>query len=70
MIGRSLRSVTDMVALGERQIRVDCDVIQADGGTRTAAITGSWVALHQAMSTLLRFGAVKSLPLTDKVAAI
>ncbi|MEQ8398999.1 ribonuclease PH [Thalassobaculum sp.] len=70
LIGRSLRSVTDLVALGERQIRVDCDVIQADGGTRTAAITGSWVALHQAMSTLLRFGAVKSLPLTDKVAAI
>ena len=70
LIGRSLRSVTNLAALGERQIRVDCDVIQADGGTRTAAITGSCVALHQAMSTLLRFGAIKSLPLTDKVAAI
>jgi ribonuclease PH len=70
LIGRSLRSVTNLAALGERQIRIDCDVIQADGGTRTAAITGSWVALHQAMSTLLRFGAIKSLPLTDKVAAI
>ena len=70
LIGRSLRSVTNLAALGERQIRIDCDVIQADGGTRTAAITGSWVALHQAMSTLLRFGAIKSLPLTDNVAAI
>jgi ribonuclease PH len=70
LIGRSLRAVTDLKALGERQIRIDCDVIQADGGTRTAAITGSWVALHQALSTLLKFGAVKSLPLTDHVAAI
>src|SRR3546814_7517449 len=47
LIGRSLRAVTDLALLGERQIRIDCDVIQADGGTRTAAITGSWVALHQ-----------------------
>ncbi len=70
LIGRSLRSVTDLAALGERQVRVDCDVIQADGGTRTAAITGSWVALHQAMKTLERFGAVKSFPLVDRVAAI
>lgn len=70
LIGRSLRAVTDLAILGERQIRVDCDVIQADGGTRTAAITGSWVALHHAMSTLVRFGAVKSMPLTDHVAAI
>ncbi len=70
LIGRSLRAVTNLAVLGERQVRIDCDVIQADGGTRTAAITGSWVALHQAFATLLRFGAVKSLPLTDTVAAI
>ena len=70
LIGRSLRSVTDLEALGERQIKLDCDVIQADGGTRTAAITGSWVALHQAIATLKRFGAVKRDPLGDKVAAI
>jgi ribonuclease PH len=70
LIGRSLRAVTDLEALGERQVRIDCDVIQADGGTRTAAITGSWVALHQAMATLQRFGAVKRFPLTDRVAAI
>jgi ribonuclease PH len=70
LIGRSLRAVTDLAILGERQIRIDCDVIQADGGTRTAAITGSWVALHHALSTLVRFGAVKSMPLTDHVAAI
>lgn len=70
LIGRSLRAVTNLAVLGERQIRIDCDVIQADGGTRTAAITGSWVALHQALSTLVRFGAVKAMPLTDHVAAI
>jgi ribonuclease PH len=70
LIGRSLRSVVDMAALGERQIRVDCDVIQADGGTRTAAITGSWVALHQALAVLKKFGALKSDPIKDKVAAI
>lgn len=70
LIGRSLRAVTDLAALGERQIRIDCDVLQADGGTRTAAITGSWVALHQAMATLKKFGAVKSDPLVDRVAAI
>ena len=50
LIGRSLRAVTDLTALGERQIMVDCDVLQADGGTRTAAITGAWVALHDALS--------------------
>src|SRR5919206_4420433 len=49
LIGRSLRAVTDLAKLGERQVRIDCDVIQADGGTRTAAITGSWVALHMAL---------------------
>ena len=53
LIGRSLRAVTDLSAIGERQIRVDCDVIQADGGTRTAAITGGWVALHLAFSNLV-----------------
>jgi ribonuclease PH len=66
LIGRSLRAVTDLKKLGERQIRIDCDVIQADGGTRTAAITGSWVALHMA---LRKIGLVE-LPLVDAVAAI
>ena len=70
LIGRSLRAVTNLKALGERQVRIDCDVIQADGGTRTAAITGSWVALHQAMAMLVRFGALASIPLIDKVTAI
>src|SRR5512146_3125798 len=56
LIGRSLRAVTDLVALGERQIRIDCDVIQADGGTRTAGITGSYVALHRALSRLVTGG--------------
>jgi len=70
LIGRSLRAVTDLVALGERQIRVDCDVIQADGGTRTAAITGSYVALHAALAKLVAAGDLKALPLTDHVAAI
>ena len=70
LIGRSLRAVTDLVALGERQIRVDCDVIQADGGTRTAAITGSYVALHAALAALVAAGELKALPLTDHVAAI
>jgi len=70
LIGRSLRAVTDMKALGERQIRIDCDVIQADGGTRTAGITGSYVALHLALQRLLKDGLLPSLPLTDGVAAI
>ncbi|HEX5317994.1 MAG TPA: ribonuclease PH [Stellaceae bacterium] len=70
LIGRSLRAVTDLVALGERQIRLDCDVIEADGGTRTAAITGSYVALHQALAKLVTAGLLKVLPLTDSVAAI
>jgi len=70
LIGRSLRAVTKMDGFGERQIKVDCDVIQADGGTRTAAITGSYVALHLAFQHMLRLGAVKSVPLTDQVAAI
>ncbi|HEX7969017.1 MAG TPA: ribonuclease PH [Stellaceae bacterium] len=70
LIGRSLRAVTNLAALGERQIRVDCDVLQADGGTRTAAITGSYVALHVALQKLVREGALPALPLTDAVAAI
>ena len=70
LIGRSLRAVTDLTALGERQIRIDCDVIQADGGTRTAGITGSYVALHRALSGLVSQGLLASLPLVDSVAAI
>src|SRR5882672_3275423 len=70
LIGRSLRAVTDLKGLGERQIRVDCDVIQADGGTRTAAITGSYVALYQALAKLAAAGLLPKMPLTDSVAAI
>jgi len=70
LIGRSLRAVTDLVALGERQIRIDCDVLQADGGTRTAAITGSYVALHLAATRLIDAKLLVTLPLTDAVAAI
>ena len=70
LIGRSLRSVVDLKALGERQVRIDCDVIQADGGTRTAAITGGYVALHQALATLVEKGTLSTLPILDQVAAI
>ncbi|WP_142849277.1 ribonuclease PH [Telmatospirillum sp. J64-1] len=70
LIGRSLRSVTDLKAMGEIQIKVDCDVLQADGGTRTAAITGSYVALHLAFARLVKLGVLQSVPLTDQVAAI
>lgn len=70
LIGRSLRSVTDLEALGERQIRLDCDVLQADGGTRTAAITGSWVALKIAIDSLIEEGTLESMPLNSRVAAI
>jgi ribonuclease PH len=70
LIGRSLRSVTDLVAMGERQIKVDCDVLQADGGTRTASITGAFVALHLAFQKLVADGALKAVPLTDHVAAV
>jgi ribonuclease PH len=70
LIGRSLRAVTDLAALGERQIRIDCDVLQADGGTRTAAITGSYVALHQALAKFVAAGLLPTLPLTGSVAAI
>ena len=70
LIGRSLRAVTDLEALGERQITLDCDVIQADGGTRTAAITGAYVALHAALDGLVARGVIESLPFTDQVAAV
>jgi ribonuclease PH len=70
LIGRSLRAVVDRKAMGEMQIVVDCDVIQADGGTRTAAITGAYVALHLAFQHLRRIGALKAMPLTEEVAAI
>ena len=70
LIGRSLRAVVDLKKLGERTIQVDCDVIQADGGTRTASITGAFVALHDAVSGLMEKGSVKENPLKDFVAAI
>lgn len=70
LIGRSLRAVTDLKAMGERQVRIDCDVLQADGGTRTAAITGSYVALHQAMQGLVDLGVLPAVPLIDHVAAV
>jgi len=70
LIGRSLRAVTDLVALGEITIQIDCDVLQADGGTRTASITGAYVALHDALSRLVEQGVLKSLPLKDSVSAI
>ncbi len=70
LIGRSLRAVVDRQALGERQIVVDCDVIQADGGTRCAAITGGWVALRLAANQLLKKGMIQSDPLLDHVAAV
>ncbi len=69
LIGRSLRASTDLTALGERTLIVDCDVIQADGGTRTAAITGAYVALHQAMEKLMHMGVISSIPLRCAVAA-
>jgi len=70
LIGRSLRAVTDLKALGERQITLDCDVIQADGGTRTASITGAWVALRVATRWLLEEGVIKTDPILDHVAAV
>lgn len=70
LIGRSLRAGVDRVALGERQISIDCDVIQADGGTRCASITGAWVALRLAVNKLMKAGDVISDPLTDHVAAV
>ena len=70
LIGRSMRAVVDPVALGERQVSIDCDVIQADGGTRTAAITGAWVALRMATKYLLEEGVIAKDPILDQVAAI
>ncbi len=70
LIGRSLRAVTDLTGFGERQVRIDCDVIQADGGTRTAAITGSYVALYLAFQHLKEIGAIARMPFTDQVAAV
>ena len=70
LIGRSLRAVTDLTALGERQITLDCDVLQADGGTRCAAITGAWVALHDACAKLVADGTLPANPIREHVAAI
>jgi ribonuclease PH len=70
LVGRALRAVVDLQALGERQIKIDCDVIQADGGTRTASVTGGYVAMAMAMQHLVKIGALPKMPLTDSVAAI
>jgi len=70
LIGRSLRSTIDLAKLSEIQIKIDCDVIQADGGTRTASITGAWVALYQAIQTLLKSGKITENPILDQVSAI
>jgi ribonuclease PH len=70
LIGRSLRAVIDLEALGERQITVDCDVIQADGGTRTAAITGAWIALHDCLAWMKARDIVRREPLRDHIAAV
>ncbi len=70
LIGRSLRAVMDMKALGERQVTLDCDVIQADGGTRTASISGAWVALRLAIDGLLKSGKLETDPIRQKVAAV
>jgi ribonuclease PH len=70
LIGRSMRAVVDTGALGERTVLIDCDVLQADGGTRTASITGAFVALVLALRRMVDFGALKSIPLRDYVAAI
>jgi ribonuclease PH len=70
LIGRSLRAVTDLPAMGEMQVKVDCDVLQADGGTRTASITGAYVALHLAFQKLVEAGKLKAVPLIDQLAAV
>ena len=70
LIGRSLRAVTDLAALGERQITLDCDVLQADGGTRCASITGAWLALHDACAGLVAQGKLSASPIRDHVAAV
>ncbi len=70
LIGRSLRAAVNMAAMPELMVRVDCDVIQADGGTRTAAVTGGWIALHQALSFGVSEGLIDAVPILDEVAAI
>ncbi len=70
LVGRALRAVVDLQGLGERQIKIDCDVIQADGGTRTASVTGGYVAMAMAMQHLVKIGALPKLPLTDSIAAM
>ena len=70
LIGRALRAAVDLKALGEAMVRVDCDVIEADGGTRTAAITGAWVALHQALEDGVERGVISRNPIIDEVAAV
>lgn len=70
LIGRSLRAVIDLKALGERQIKIDCDVLQADGGTRTASITGAYVALYQALQRMVSKKQIAALPIIDQVAAV
>jgi ribonuclease PH len=70
LVGRSLRAVVDLAALGERQITVDCDVLQADGGTRTASITGGFVALHQCIGFMMKTGMLAKSPIRDHVAAV
>jgi len=70
LIGRSLRAVVDLKALGERQIIIDCDVLQADGGTRTAAITGAWIALKSACAYLMEEGLLRTDPVTGQIAAV
>lgn len=70
LIGRSLRSVTDLVAMGEKQITIDCDVLQADGGTRTASITGAWIALYDCLSWMKSRSMIKEMPLKQHLAAV
>ncbi|MGF1453961.1 MAG: ribonuclease PH [Alphaproteobacteria bacterium] len=70
LIGRSLRAVTDLVRLGERQITIDCDVLQADGGTRTASVTGAWIALRQALQWMYEREMINNIPLKDQVTAV
>lgn len=70
LIGRSLRTITDLTGINEIQIRLDCDVIQADGGSRTASITGAYVALHRALTRIQEMGLIKAMPLKDDVAAV
>jgi ribonuclease PH len=70
LIGRSLRAVVDLKAMGEAMVMVDCDVIEADGGTRTAAITGAWIALHDALADAVEKGQIPSSPILDEVAAV